>query len=83
MTDEFQIDHSVPFTLSCEECDAASPETYEEAVAAGWTEIVFFPQGSAENYLGLCPDCRRRFDEEAAAVRKGVEAQKGGDACPT
>jgi hypothetical protein len=47
----------VPFTLSCYGCDCDSPDSYEEAIAAGWTDIQFTPDGLAENYLGFCPEC--------------------------
>lgn len=46
------------FTLSCVDCDAHSPATFDEAVNAGWTRIRFVPESPAENYLGLCPECR-------------------------
>lgn len=56
---------SVPFSLACEGCDGGMEiGTYEEAVAGGWTEIVFAPNLLTANYLGLCPECRRREEEE-------------------
>jgi hypothetical protein len=49
----------VPFSLSCVDCDVDSPATFNEAIRAGWTEICFVPESPAENYLGLCPECRK------------------------
>ena len=49
----------VPFSLSCVDCDVDSPATFDEAIRAGWTRIRFVPESPAENYLGLCPECRR------------------------
>ncbi len=50
------IPRGVPFSVSCFECDAGSPASYEEATAAGWTEIEFRPDLPMENFLGYCPD---------------------------
>jgi len=55
------IPRSVPFSVSCFECDAATPDSYEEAVSEGWTQIVFRPEGLAENFMGCCPEHK---DEE-------------------
>lgn len=56
---------SVPFSLACEGCDGGMEiGSYEEALASGWTEIVFAPEQLMANYLGLCPECRRRQEEE-------------------
>ena len=57
MPDPVPLPDGVPFTLSCYGCDCDSPESYDEAVQAGWTLIQFTPDGLAENYLGLCPEC--------------------------
>ena len=46
------------FRLSCIECDIDSPVTFEEAIESGWTRMHPVPEGPAENFLGLCPDCR-------------------------
>jgi hypothetical protein len=46
----------VPFSISCYECDCASPESMEQAIRDGWTEIQFTPDGLAENFLGYCPE---------------------------
>ena len=64
------IPRGVPFTLSCCDCDSGDPESYEEAVAAGWIDIRFVPQSVAENFLGLCPECQL-FDEEASSSAAG------------
>ncbi len=79
------IPRDVPFTLSCAECDTDSPDSYEDAVQEGWTQIEFDPQGCSENFLGLCPDCRRREEEQQARLRAAFASLKpeGGDACPT
>jgi hypothetical protein len=51
-----QLVPGVPFSLACCMCDCDSPDTLEEAMAAGWTDIQFDPQGLSWNYLGSCPD---------------------------
>jgi len=48
----------VPFSISCLECDCDSPDSYEEAIAAGWTEITYEPNGMMENFFGYCPEHR-------------------------
>ena len=53
------IPRGVPFSLSCCDCDIDSPQSYEEAIAAGWNRIQFEPQSPGENFLGLCPDCQQ------------------------
>lgn len=55
------IPRTVPFSVSCFDCDAATPDSYEEAVTEGWTQIVFRPEGLAENFMGCCPEHK---DEE-------------------
>ena len=50
------IPKGVSFSVSCFECDAGSPASYEEAAAAGWTGIEFRPDLPLENFLGYCPD---------------------------
>lgn len=62
MEDPHGIPAGVPFSLSCFECDAASPDSHDEAIAEGWTEIEFTPEGLAENFFGLCP--QHASDEE-------------------
>lgn len=46
----------VPFSLSCRECDACGPESYQDALAEGWREIEFAPNAVAENFFGDCPE---------------------------
>ena len=50
------IPTGVPFTLSCFECSEEGPDTYDEAICEGWTEIEFRPECCAENFLGACPE---------------------------
>jgi len=50
-------DFTPPFSISCRSCDAGTGLTEDEAIAEGWIEIESFPEGLAENFLGLCPDC--------------------------
>ncbi len=47
------------FSLSCIECDIGSPATFEEAMQSGWTRMHLVPEGPTENFLGLCPECRK------------------------
>jgi hypothetical protein len=49
----------VAFSLSCIDCDIDSPETHDAAIQSGWTQIRFVPESPAENFLGLCPECRK------------------------
>ena len=50
------IPADVPFTLSCFDCDADGPETFEAALEEGWRDIEFVPSGLSSNFLGCCPD---------------------------
>ena len=52
------IPPDVPFALSCDTCNNDGPESYEEAVAEGWTHLRYTPAGLSENFLGFCPDCQ-------------------------
>ena len=70
MSEPIFLSDDVPFTLSCINCDSESPETYAEAVQAGWTLIQYTPNGLSENYLGLCPEC---------AVEWNAPGVSGGD----
>ena len=70
MTDFVPGPADVPFTISCYECDNDGPDSYDDAVKAGWTKIQFTPEGLAENYLGLCPQC---------AVEENAPECVGGD----
>jgi hypothetical protein len=64
------IPADVPFSLACEGCDGGMEiGSYEEAIAAGWTDICYAPDLSMANFLGLRPDCRRRQEEEEERVR--------------
>ena len=69
MTDA--IPRDVPFSLSCYECDGDSPETYEDAVRDGWTDIRYTPESNWENFLGLCPDCRREENRNRRRFASG------------
>jgi hypothetical protein len=79
------IPRDVPFSLSCTECDGDSPDNYEDAIRDGWTEIQYSPEGSSENFLGLCPDCRQKEERMQAQLRKSFTAdeQEGENGCPT
>ena len=50
------IPTGIPFSLSCRECDAFGPDSYEEAIAECWREIEFAPNSVAENFFGDCPE---------------------------
>ena len=67
MSDPVPLSDDVPFTLSCYGCDCDSPQSYEEAIRDGWTLIQFTPDGVAENYLGLCPECCVEWDAPGAS----------------
>lgn len=56
MVNPSEIPKDVPFSISCYECDCDSPETLEQAIAEGWTNIRFTPDGFSENFLGFCPE---------------------------
>ncbi len=47
----------VGFSLTCSECNNDGPESYDEAIAEGWTGIEYVPHLSSENFLGSCPIC--------------------------
>lgn len=52
------------FTLVCEDCDAGQEIGAEvEAVIAGWTRLEFAPDLPQANFVGLCPACRRRWND--------------------
>lgn len=50
------------FSLSCIDCDIDSPATYDDAIQSGWTRIRLVPESPAENFLGLCPECRKLIE---------------------
>ena len=56
MVNPSEIRKDVPFSISCYECDCDSPESLEQAIAEGWTNIQFTPDGFSENFLGFCPE---------------------------
>lgn len=67
------IPKEVPFSLVCEQCDAGMEiGSYEEALAQGWHFIQYAPDLPMANFVGLCPDCRRREDD--ALIEKSQEA---------
>ena len=79
------IPRDVPFSLSCTECDCDSPDSYEAALSDGWTQIEYYPEGSSENFLGLCPDCRREEEQKQDQLRQWLASDEaeGGATCPT
>jgi hypothetical protein len=65
------IPPDVPFSLTCESCDGGMEiGSYEEAISAGWTDICYAPDLPMANFLGLCPECRTRQEEEERARSK-------------
>lgn len=62
------IPPDVPFSLTCEGCDGGMEiGSYDEAIEAGWTDITYAPEQLMANFLGLCPECRQRQEEEERA----------------
>lgn len=53
------IPMDVAFTLSCDTCNNEGPDTYEAAIAEGWTRLRHTPAGTSENFLGYCAVCRK------------------------
>jgi len=53
--------HGIPpdiaFSLTCSECNNDGPDTFDEAIAEGWTGIEYVPHLTSENFLGSCPIC--------------------------
>lgn len=74
ITDRSQLPIDVPFSLSCVDCDCDSPDSLEEALAAGWTDIQYTPDGLAENFLGYCPEHARLRDIPPSTVSGTEEA---------
>jgi hypothetical protein len=56
MSQHDELPRDVPFSISCYECDIDSPESLDQALAEGWTDIQYTPDGLAENFLGFCPE---------------------------
>lgn len=55
-----------PFSLTCASCEAGEHlSSPEDAIAEGWTEIedVFHLDWAEAYYCGVCPRCRKEFDE--------------------
>ncbi|MCK6483769.1 MAG: hypothetical protein L6R00_06510 [Phycisphaerae bacterium] len=53
------------FSLTCARCDAGIDiDSFDEAVQAGWREIIRDSRGIAWNYIGLCPECRSKESAE-------------------
>ena len=50
------IPTGLPFSLTCFDCDADGPASFEAAVIEDWTDIEFRPENLAANFLGSCPD---------------------------
>ncbi len=52
------------FSLDCNYCSNANDvvgidaDTYEQAVASGWTDIAY-NDGASWNFLGKCPECTK------------------------
>jgi len=60
-----EIRSEIPFSLVCICCDAGMGiESFEQALAAGWTAIEFAPDLPMANYLGVCADCRPAWSGE-------------------
>jgi len=53
---------TIPFILSCSECDIDSPDSYEQALAAGWQGIVG-DDGPGWFFLGICRECSERSEK--------------------
>lgn len=46
------------FSLVCSGCDTDGPDTYDIAIAEGWTEVVP-DDGMSWNFLGYCSECTK------------------------
>jgi hypothetical protein len=65
------IPADVPFSLVCEDCDGGMEiRSYEEAIRMGWTDITYTLDLPMANFLGVCPDCRQRRDDEERRLRE-------------
>ena len=74
MSDD-NLPNEQPFSISCRYCDAGCGLTVDEAIAECWMEIEFFPDGIAENFLGVCPNCLREMLKEADERRDASQDQ--------
>ncbi|EMI24413.1 hypothetical protein [Rhodopirellula europaea] len=54
------IPDSVPFTLTCANCNNEGPSTVCDALEEGWSHFQYVPAGMSEKFLGYCPVCRKR-----------------------
>lgn len=79
-TRPLSVPPGIPFSLSCCSCDCDSPDSLEEALAAGWTEIQFDPGGLSWNFLGYCPDHSQELD--APPSIPGSSAESGAEIPP-
>ena len=61
------IPTEIPFTLACVECSNEGPDSFDEAVAGGWTRVSCDANGLSWNFLGWCPHCGN--SEESGARR--------------
>lgn len=80
MTDASSLPRDVPFSISCYECDCDTPDSLDEALAAGWTAIEYTPDGLAENFLGFCPehgDSEASVSNGTAPVKPSAHATEG------
>jgi hypothetical protein len=51
------------FSLVCYDCDAGmNVGSEQQAVSEGWSDIDYAPNLPQANYVGLCPDCKERFE---------------------
>lgn len=67
--DDF-IPLDVHFSLVCELCDAGCGiDTHEEALALGWTNIIYEPDLPMANFIGLCPDCRLEEEQSNGGTK--------------
>ena len=56
-------DSAVPFSLVCSDCDAGmNVGSNDQAMAEGWTGIDYAPGLPMANFVGLCPDCREKYE---------------------
>ena len=72
LADPNGIPDDVGFSLSCDTCGNDGPDTHDEAIAEGWTELRYTPAGLSENFLGYCPICRLQ------EAREVIERQQHG-----